>query len=71
MELEATGKERQRAKMKAKVSMRSQSVKRVLNGEMASLTKPNLETTLALKGPYTFKIPPSSPFASQAMRLDA
>ena len=39
--------------MKAKVSMRTQSVKRVLSGEMAPLTKANL----AHKGPYTFTNP--------------
>ena len=48
MELEALGKARRRAEMKAKVSMRTQSVKRVLSGDMASLTKANLKQPSSL-----------------------
>ena len=40
MELEALGKARRRGEMKANVSMRTQTVKRVLSGEMASFTNP-------------------------------
>ena len=66
MELEALGKARQRAKMKAKVSMRSQKVKRLLSGEMASVTVANLKHPSPSKVATPSRIPPSSPFASQS-----